>query len=199
MIQQKKKELYSYLNSYHLTMKFDRPEWDQSNNSTHFLDLNIKIVGNKIVTDLYRKETDKPTALLPSSAHPVHITPNIVYSMAFRLLRICSSEESFESRLKELKDDFLIPRGYKSKIVEYQFDRVRGLSGNTFEEKRLFSLKKQTKEDKNKDRIIVPLDFNPYMAKPTEVMRKHYNAMLKKNENLKEFFPAPAMPGNPPI
>jgi hypothetical protein len=114
--------------------------------------------------------------------------------MAFRLLRICSSEESFESRLKELKDDFLIPRGYKSKIVEYQFDRVRGLSGNTFEEKRLFSLKKQTKEDKNKDRIIVSLDFNPHMAKPTEVMRKHYNTMLKKNENLKEFFPAPPMP-----
>ena len=69
----------------------------------------------------------------------------------------------------------LIPRGYKSKIVEHQFDRVRGLSRNTFEEKRLFSLKKQTKEDKNKDRIIVPLEYKPHMAKPTEVMRKHCN------------------------
>ena len=129
-------------------MKFDKPEWDSSTNSTHFLDLNIKIVGNQIITDLYRKDTDKPTALLPSSAHPAHITPNIVYSMAFRLIRICSTEGSFESRLKELKDDFLIPRGYKSKIVENQFDRIRGLPGNTYEEKRLISLEKQTNKEK---------------------------------------------------
>ena len=70
----------------------------------------------------------------------------------------------------------------------------RGLPGSTFEDKQIFSLEKQTKEDKNKDRIIVPLDFNPHMAKPSEVMRKHYNAMIKKNENLKEVFPAPPMP-----
>ena len=69
------------------------------------------------VTDLYRKPTDKPRALLPSSAHPTHITSNIVYSMAFRLLRICSQEENFKKRLRELKEDFLIPRGYKSKII----------------------------------------------------------------------------------
>ena len=76
-------ELYSYLNGYHPTMKLDRPEFDKTNNSTNFLDLQIKISGNKIITDLYRKATDKPTALLPSSSHLCHITPNIVYSMAF--------------------------------------------------------------------------------------------------------------------
>ena len=149
------------MNAYHPTMKFDKPEFDKENNSTHFLDLNIQIVGNEIITDLYRKETDKPTA--------------------------CSSEQMFESRLKELKCDFLMPRGYKSKIVDTQFDRIRGLPGNNFEEKRLFSLEKQTKEDKNKDRIIVPIDYNPHIAKPSEVMRKHYNAMIKKNETLQEF------------
>jgi hypothetical protein len=70
---------------------------------------------------------------------------------------------------------------------------VRGLSGNTFEEKRIFSLKKQEKLDKNKDRVIVPIDFNPHMAKPGDVLRKHYNAMVKKNEHLKEVFPSPPM------
>ena len=87
-----------------------------------------------------------------------------------------------------------MPRGYKSKIVDAQFDRIRGLPGNNFEEKRLFSLEKQTKEDKNKDRIIVPIDYNPHMANPSEVMRKHYNAMMKKNETLREIFPGPPMP-----
>ena len=187
-------KLYSYLNGYHPTIKFDRPEFDKTNNSTNYPDLQIKISGNKIITDLYRKATDKPTALLPSSSHPGHITPNIVYSMVFRLMRICSTEESFEARLIELKNDFLVPRGYKPKVIEGQFYRIRKLEGNTFEEKRNFSLKKQEKKSKNKDRVIVPIDFNPHMAKPSNVMRKHYNAIIKKNENLKEVFPAPPMP-----
>ena len=68
-------------------MKFDAPQFNQEDNSTNFLGLKVKIEGRKIHTDLYRKETDKPTALLQSSAHPGHIVPNIVYSMVFRLLR----------------------------------------------------------------------------------------------------------------
>ena len=32
------------------------------------------------------------------------------------------------------------------------------------------------------------------MAQPSLVMKKHYTAMLKKNETLKEIFPAPPMP-----
>ena len=82
-------------------------------NSCNFLDLNISVQKGKIETDLYRKPTDKPRALLPSSAHPSHITSNIVYSMAFRPIRIYSSEDNFDKRLIELKEEFLIPRGYK--------------------------------------------------------------------------------------
>ena len=55
-----------------------------------------EMTRGKINTDLFRKHTDKPRALLPSSAHPSHITTNIIYSMAFRLLRICNKEEDFE-------------------------------------------------------------------------------------------------------
>ena len=97
---------YTYLNSVHHTMNFDKYEHDKEENSCNFLDLTIKIENGKITTDLYRKETDKPTALLPSSANPGHITKNIVYSMGFRLMRICSTPELCEKRLEELKSDF---------------------------------------------------------------------------------------------
>ena len=96
--------------------------------------------------------------------------------MAFRLLRICSNEESFEARLSELKNDFLILIAYTPKLIDRQFDRIRKLPGNTFEEKRFYSLEKQVRENKHKDRIIVPIDYNPHMAKPGDVLRKHYNA-----------------------
>ena len=46
--------------------------------------------------------------------------------MAFR---ICSTEEKFENRLKELKDDFLLPRQYHPKVIDTQFNRIRSLPG----------------------------------------------------------------------
>ena len=72
-------KFHEYLNSIHPTMKFDDYEHNEDNNSCNFLDIQISITDGVISTDLYRKETDKPSALLPSSAHPGHITKNIVF------------------------------------------------------------------------------------------------------------------------
>ena len=76
-------EFFNYLNSTHSTIKYDKPCYNADDNSCNFLDLKISISENKITTDLFRKDTDKPRALLPSSAHPNHIPNNIIYSMAF--------------------------------------------------------------------------------------------------------------------
>ena len=123
-------EFFNFLNSFHATIKFDEPQHNREDNSCEFLDLKISIEDGKIGTDLYRKDTAKPRALLPSSAHPGHITSNIVYSMGFRLMRICSTEQRFESRLAELKSNFLIPRQYNPKVIEAQFKRIRNLPGS---------------------------------------------------------------------
>ena len=159
----------------------------------NFLDLKISIKDGKVHTDLYRKPTDKPRALLPSSAHPTHITTNIVFSMAFRLLRICSNEGLFETRLKELKKEFLIPRGYKSQIIEGQFKKVKNLPGNTFSEKRREALKKKEKTETNVNRIIAPFNYNPLLPKISTVLVKHYTAMIFNNPELQKVFPEPPM------
>ena len=133
--------------------------------SCDFLDLKISIENCSIQTDLFRKETSKPRALLPTSAHPGHITPNIVYSMAFRLLRICSREEIFEIRLEELKNKFLIPRNYHPKIIEAEFQKIRNLPGINFFERRKMSLEKKQPKDKQTNRTTAPFDFNPFLPK----------------------------------
>ena len=172
-------------------MKFDEYEHNRENNSCNFLDLTIQIDNGKITTDLYRKETDKPSALLPSSAHPGHIPKNIVYSMGFRLLRICSTPELFDKRLEELKTDFLKPRKYKDNIIKHQFDRIKSLPGNSYEEKRNFALKKVDKTDKNEDRVIMPIDYNPHMPVAGTVLQKHHKTMLFSNPTLKALFSKP--------
>jgi hypothetical protein len=188
-------EFFNYLNSYHPTIKFDPAQHNSEENSCEFLDLKIFIKDGKIQTDLFRKQTAKPTALLPSSAHPGHVTSNIIYSMAFRLLRICSDEEYFEDRLSELKSEFLLPRNYHSKVIDSQFSRVRNLPGGNYIERRANALKKKeiVNNDDKKTRVIAPIDFNPRLPKLNEVFNKHFKAMLFKKPELKTTFEAPPM------
>ena len=80
--------------------------------------------------------------------HPGHITPNIVYSTGFRLLRICSREDIFEARLEDLKNNFLLPRNCHHKNVDAEFKKVRNHPGNKFTERRMMSLEKKLPKDK---------------------------------------------------
>ena len=147
-----------------------------------------------IRTDLYRKPTDKPRALLPSSAHPNHIPTNIIYSMAFHLLRICDSEDIFEERLAELKNNFLLPRHYKSRIIDNQFKRVRDLPGENFSEKRKNALQKKIRNiDPGKKRVKAVFDFNPLLPKISNVLKKHHRTMLSDNPELRDSLPEPPM------
>ena len=166
--------------------------YNSEENSCNFLDLKISVKEGKIRTDLYRKETDKPRALLPTSAHPNHIPSNIVYSMAFRLLRICDNEQLFEERLLELKNNFLIPRNYTNKLINNQFNRVRELPGNTYAEKRNLALEKKQRVN-GTDRVIGVFDYNPVLPKIGSVITKHYRTMISDNPELKEPFPKPPM------
>ena len=114
--------------------------------------------------------------------------------MGFRLMRICSTPELFEKRLEELKSDFLMPRNYKAKLIDEQFSRIQNLPGNSYKEKRSEALRKVKKCDKNSDRVIMPVDFNPHLPKMSEVLQKHHKSMLFANPNIKEIFNDPPMP-----
>jgi len=107
--------------------------------SVNYLDMQVFIDKDGFIrTDLYKKENLKISYLLPSSAHPGHISKNIPYSLAYRLLRICWSEDLFESRLLELSEA-LQDRGYKYRSIQDSFNLVRKI-------KRSEALKKVNKD-----------------------------------------------------
>lgn len=170
-------DFHTYLNNSHTTIKFDKPQYDASTNSCNFLDLKVSIQEGKIVTDLFKKETSIPSALLPSSSHPEHISKNIVFSMAFRLLRICSSPQLFENRLLELKNEVLLPRNYKDSVIEKAFENVKKI-------KREDALKK-VKKTIDENRIVAPMNYNPRFPNQGKILRKHYRALCIKNKALK--------------
>ena len=108
-------------------MKF-KATFDPKTKMVPFLDLMVSVDKKGFIqTDLYRKETDRVQYLLPSSCHPAHITKNIPYSLAYRLLRICSKREWFVQRLDELRT-YLLARQYHPKIIQMAFDRIMNIN-----------------------------------------------------------------------
>ena len=92
--------------------------------SLPFLDTACSISENKIVVDLYRKPSDRNQYLLPSSCHPAHVTKNIPFSLAYRIIRICSDPHTRDKRLDELKQ-FLLDRKYKKSIINSAISRAK--------------------------------------------------------------------------
>ena len=65
---------------------------------------------------LYKKPTDRNQYLLPSSCHPAHCTRNIPYSLALRIIRICSEVTDRDKRLAELKE-MLLSQDYNKNVI----------------------------------------------------------------------------------
>ena len=193
-----------YINNAHPTIKFTagyrtrsedvKVKWDKDSGlvvnrailgslkprSVDYLDTTVWIdeVG-KFQTDLFVKETDKVTYLLPSSAHPSHITKNIPYSLGYRLKRICSSEDNFKIRREELKCS-LKSRGYSDKVLENALTRVDKVI-------RIEALKKVVRP-KNTERLIFATTYDPRLPSITTIVKKHYN-MCKNDPEFENSFP----------
>jgi hypothetical protein len=140
------------------------------------------VKDGKLVTDLYRKETDKVQYLLPNSSHPSHIFKNIPFSLALRLVRICSEKEDLKKRLDELKI-MLLSRKYNKGIINTAIKKALELD-------RTEALKKVSK--KPNERVICALTFNPKLPSVSNIIHKHWKTMTT-DKNMLEVFPKPPM------
>ena len=150
--------------------------------SIPFLDTSVSIREGKFFTDLYRKPTDRCQYLLPSSCHPSHIFRNIPFNLSYRILRICSDEETLKKRLAELKQ-LLLSREYREKCIDDAISRVLKIS-------RKEALKKI--EKKKNDRPVFVLTFNPALPSVSHILQKHWRVMTT-DPYLKKVFPSPPM------
>jgi hypothetical protein len=174
-------EFMEKINSLHSTIKFTH-SYNLQEKSTTFLDTTVQFINGKLSTDLYRKETDKVQYLLPNSNHPSHIFKNIPFSLALRLVRICSSRENLKKRLEELKV-MLLSRKYNKGVINAAIKRA-------LEVDRREALIKVTK--KPNDRVICALTFNPKLPSVSHILQKHWKTMSADSKMLK-IFPKPPM------
>ena len=95
-----RKVFVDQVNLFHPTIKFTT---EYSKEKVTVLDLNIKLVDEKLKIDLFVKPTDTHQFLDPTSSHPYHCKKGIPYSQALRLNRICSDNENFDKRCNDLE------------------------------------------------------------------------------------------------
>ena len=109
-----------HINKQHNSIKFTM---ESGTPRLPFLDLNLSIIDNKIDIDLYTKPTSTNPFLYAGSCHPASCKKALPYSLALRLKRICSSEQSLKTRLLELRSQ-LKERGYKDNDINVAFNKV---------------------------------------------------------------------------
>ena len=102
--QDKLEQFLDDLNKFHPSIKFTH---ESSRKNVTFLDIDVKFLNGKIITDLHIKATDRHQYLHYTSSHPYHTKRSIVYSQALRVSRICSFEEDFERHRNQMKLWFL--------------------------------------------------------------------------------------------
>ena len=144
--------------------------------------MTINDSGN-IIFDLYTKETAKVQYLLPSSCHPSHITRNIPYSLAYRIRRIVTEQETFERRLETLRQH-LLSRSYPPKVIDLAFEKVKKIP-------RSIALERVEKKKTNRTPFVVT--YHPAQPSVTSIVRQHWKVMTDQSEYLKRCFPQPSV------
>ncbi len=76
---------------------------------------------------MYAKVTDSHQYLEFNSDHPTHITHNLPYGLALRIIRICSTDLHRRLRLEDLRLQ-LLKRGYPLRIINRSFVRATSIS-----------------------------------------------------------------------
>ena len=173
----------------HTSEKGSEPECDcKQVDSIPFLDTLCTIKNGKVVTDLYRKPSDRNQYLLTSSCHPSHVTENIPFSQCLRIVRICTEEEAKEKRFLELKA-LLVNRKYPENIINAAISKARLIP-------RLEALKSQKPPQPTNRRPIFVVQYDPRLPDVTDITHKQYNVMIKHNQYMKDVFPEPPLIAN---
>ena len=165
----------SYLSSIYPSIRFT-VHFDC--HKIEFLDVLVVKQNGRLETTVYSKETDGHMYLLPSSSHFHSVSDNILYGVALRLKRICSTEEEFSKKSIEYKNQ-LLARAYKRNRVLKQFQKANFFSRETL-------LTKQPNISSNK-KIVLDLDYHSTLRNVGSIIKCHL-PILYKSVAMKETF-----------
>ena len=171
----KLQQFYELCNNLNPHIKFEQTT---SPTNIAFLDVQVILKEGKITTDLYTKPTDTHQYLNWNSCHPRHTKTVIPYSLSLRPRRICSSDELFKTRARELHNN-LLERGYRDTLIRDSINKARQLS-------REEALRPNTERRKT-ERVPLVVTYNPALVGILKIVANHHN-ILPTSQRCKEVF-----------
>ncbi|CAL8133249.1 unnamed protein product [Orchesella dallaii] len=163
------------LNGMHPNIKI---EFNQGR-SLPYLDTVVTMTNDSLKTTVYYKPTDSHSYLLYTSHHPRNTRDAIPFSQFLRLRRICSEEEDFLEKGREMKEFF---RGklYPNRVVEAAFNRVKIIP-------REVALQQSNRTTEEKLPFV--LTFNQIGQATMGTIRELYKDTIGQDAELKRIFP----------
>ena len=113
----------------------------------------------------------------------MHVLGAIPFSLALRLRRICSTDETFKIRTTELTT-YLLKRGYKRDFVTEQIQCAADIP-------RIHTL--QPKQINKPERIPFITTYNPSLPSIFNIIKKHYNLLLSSDRCKNAFLHLPVV------
>ena len=101
-----------------LNNPFFELEWEISDLSkqAHFMDLNISLTGNKIITTLYEKPNNLHLFIPFKSCHPPGLLRGMINGQVFRIRKLCSKKSDQRDKLSRYFN-CLLARGYDKDLL----------------------------------------------------------------------------------
>ena len=120
------KQFYDLNNNLNEDLKFI---FKNSSKTLNFLDIQLKIINNTLVFDIYYKPTNFFNYLTYRSCHPSHTKNNILLSLAKRIVDIVTGNRA--KRLSKLRKH-LIEINHPPKMLSTKIRRKRRFRKNIF-------------------------------------------------------------------
>ena len=144
-------------------------EYKISQTRITFLDTEVSIQNNKLVTKIYRKSTDHQNFLHIDSDHPKSLEDSIPDSQALRIKRICTTPNDFNHYCEELKQRF-VSQGYQPYLINKHIKAVEKIDKKEF-------LKERDNTTSTETKIPLVLTYIRSLPIITNVVRKHCNIL----------------------
>jgi hypothetical protein len=152
---------------------------DQTGDSVSFLDVRVsKTCNNRVITDVFYKETDTKQYLNYYSNHPRYIKNNIPYNLARRICTIVSEDDLRNQRLMELRL-FLKQCFYPEDLVQHGIEKALNIPQT--------ELRREVQ--RNSEEAIIPYitTYDPNLDDKYGVVRNIFDFLQKCPKTSKSF------------
>ena len=175
-------DFIAHVSNFHPSLQYTHTI---SETSLPFLDINLHIAGNSLQTSAYYKETDTHSYLHHQSSHPQHSKNSLPYSQLLRLRRLCSDENDFSTKAKEMCG-FFRERGYPSDSLREDLRKISNIN-------RMDAIYSHRDENNQAGRVPLVLTYHPLNEQIKKILLGNFRILNNDPETGRIFTDAPLL------